>query len=76
MMETVVSNEQDAMRLLFKAAAPSKRPTEIATPQSSRLHSDSNEEYSYLDALRVWNACRFVRMGWFTAQEAVSLIEW
>ncbi|BCS02647.1 uncharacterized protein AKAW2_60911S [Aspergillus luchuensis] len=76
MMETVVSNEQDAMRLLFKAAAPSKHPTEVATPLSSRLHSDSNAEYSYLDALRVWNACRFVRMGWFTAQEAISLMEW
>jgi hypothetical protein len=27
------------------------------------------------DVLRVWEACRFVRMGWFTAREAVTFID-
>lgn len=25
--------------------------------------------------LNVWNACRFVKMGWFTAREAVTFID-
>lgn len=73
MLETVVSNEQDAMRLLFKAAAQSQPSIEAAAPQCSSIEDN---ESNYPDALRVWNACRFVRMGWFTAQEAISLIEW
>lgn len=27
------------------------------------------------DTLEVWQACRFVRMGWFTAREAVTFID-
>ncbi|KAJ5925453.1 hypothetical protein N7454_008092 [Penicillium verhagenii] len=27
------------------------------------------------DTLQVWEACRFVRMGWFTAREAVTFID-
>lgn len=27
------------------------------------------------DVLQVWEACRFVRMGWFTAKEAVTFID-
>lgn len=27
------------------------------------------------DTLNVWEACRFVKMGWFTAREAVTLID-
>ncbi|GKZ21533.1 hypothetical protein AbraIFM66951_006715 [Aspergillus brasiliensis] len=72
-LETVVSNEQDAMRLLFKAAAPSQPSIEVDAPQLSRTEDKEN---NHSDAVRVWNGCRFVRMGWFTAQEAISLVEW
>jgi hypothetical protein len=27
------------------------------------------------DTLNVWEACRFVKMGWFTAREAVTFID-
>ena len=27
------------------------------------------------ETLQVWEACRFVRMGWFTAREAVTFID-
>lgn len=27
------------------------------------------------ETLNVWNACRFVKMGWFTAREAVTFID-
>ena len=29
----------------------------------------------YQDALTAWSSCRFVRAGWFTAQEAIEYIE-
>ncbi|OGM47665.1 putative C6 transcription factor Aro80 [Aspergillus bombycis] len=29
----------------------------------------------HADVLRIWNACRFVRMGWIKAREAVILVE-
>ncbi|RAH80664.1 Zn(II)2Cys6 transcription factor [Aspergillus japonicus CBS 114.51] len=76
MREWAVSNEQDAMRLLFKAAAPSQHPAGPARPPSLTAVVGSRPQHDVSDALRVWNACRFVRMGWFTAQEAMSLVEW
>lgn len=27
------------------------------------------------DALRIWNACRFVKMGWFSSHEAITLVD-
>lgn len=27
------------------------------------------------ETLQIWEACRFVRMGWFTAREAVTFID-
>jgi hypothetical protein len=27
------------------------------------------------DTLNVWEACRFVKMGWFTAREAVTFVD-
>lgn len=27
------------------------------------------------DTLNVWDACRFVKMGWFTAKEAVTFVD-
>lgn len=32
--------------------------------------SDASQE-----TLNVWDACRFVKMGWFTAREAVTFID-
>ncbi|OJJ36117.1 hypothetical protein ASPWEDRAFT_172903 [Aspergillus wentii DTO 134E9] len=44
---------------------PTKRPWQR---NPSTTTSDTN-------VLRIWNACRFVRMGWFTASEALLLID-
>lgn len=27
------------------------------------------------EVLQIWEACRFVRMGWFTAREAVTFVD-
>ena len=37
-------------------------------------HSVSLSETTY-ETLQIWEACRFVRMGWFTAREAVTLVD-
>lgn len=40
-----------------------------STPQLSSIDSID------YDILRIWNACRFVKMGWFTAHEAMTLAD-
>jgi hypothetical protein len=72
-LETVVSNNNDAMNILFEAALQeSNEPSQnISTTDNSRLVAP---EPTNAEVLRIWNACRFVRMGWFSAQEAVVLI--
>jgi hypothetical protein len=69
----VVSNNNDAMNILFEAALqesndPSRNISATDNPQSVA------PEPTNAEVLRIWNACRFVRMGWFSAQEAVVLI--
>lgn len=44
-----------------EALAKAKRPVQLS-PASE-------------DVLKVWETCRFVRMGWFTSREAVTLID-
>lgn len=73
-LQTVVSNNNDAMNILFEAALqesndPSKN---MSTTDNSRSIAP---ELTDADVLRIWNACRFVKMGWFSAQEAVVLID-
>ena len=45
----------------FESAARIIRPVKL---------SDATQ-----DTLNVWEACRFVKMGWFTAREAVTFID-
>ncbi|OKL55577.1 hypothetical protein UA08_09152 [Talaromyces atroroseus] len=40
-----------------------------STPQLSSIGSIDYE------ISRIWNACRFVKMGWFTAHEAMTLVD-
>lgn len=91
----MVSNENDALNILFEAATctepvntfPSTSETALnglpsvpeveespgslqqSTPQLSSIGSID------YDILRIWNACRFVKMGWFTAHEAMTLVD-
>ncbi|CAG8903485.1 unnamed protein product [Penicillium egyptiacum] len=73
-LETVVSNNNDAMNILFEAALQeSNDPSQnMSTTDNSRSVAP---EPTNADVLRIWNACRFVRMGWFSAQEAVVLMD-
>lgn len=41
----------------------------------SKTHSLDKLSNSTEEVLRIWETCRFVRMGWFTAREAVTYID-
>lgn len=72
MLQKVVSNNKDAMDILFEAALreESQQNTEQEVAPAPVPRPLTNT-----DALKIWNACRFVKMGWFTAHEAMSLVD-
>jgi hypothetical protein len=108
MMRTVVSSGNDALNILFEAAAAHSKEhgnglSESTTPsrnarnstgRSNNYNSSMNQMHSVVppevlakaarpveisqaskEDLSVWGSCRFVRMGWFTAREAVTFID-
>ncbi|KAE8354513.1 hypothetical protein BDV28DRAFT_81071 [Aspergillus coremiiformis] len=106
MMRTVVSSGNDALNILFEAAAAHSKEHGIGLSKSSApsrnaqspIDRSNNYENSLnqsivppevlakasrpveisqasREVLGVWGACRFVRMGWFTAREAVTFID-
>ncbi|KAL4873041.1 hypothetical protein BDV12DRAFT_115848 [Aspergillus spectabilis] len=105
MMRTVVSSGNDALNILFEAAAH-RQEADLAdqgmhlgnTPDSAgygvgrgspfgQMHSMASPDVSARiirpvelshatnEVLDIWEACRFVMMGWFTSREAVTLID-
>ncbi|PYH34316.1 putative C6 transcription factor [Aspergillus neoniger CBS 115656] len=106
MMRTVVSSGNDALNILFEAAAvhsqenssnrseTQSRNTQTSTAQASDVdHSGDHAQTMFAaeaiakakrpvklspvskEVLGVWETCRFVKMGWFTSREAVTLID-
>lgn len=105
-MRTVVSSGNDALNILFEAAAvhsqenssnrseTQSRNTQTSTAQASNVdHSGDHAQTMFAaeaiakakrpvklspvskEVLGVWETCRFVKMGWFTSREAVTLID-
>jgi hypothetical protein len=101
-MRNVVSSGNDALNLLFEAAAhtssknaglgpetPSNTQPSYGVPETqyqtnprataigTSPAAPSPVELSHSDqnSLSVWETCRFVKMGWFTAKEAVSFVD-
>ncbi|KAL4886975.1 hypothetical protein BJY04DRAFT_204590 [Aspergillus karnatakaensis] len=104
MMRTVVSSGNDALNILFEAAAHRQEvdladqemhsrntpnstsygvgrgssfgPYSAATPDvpSKTIHP-VELSFATQEVLGIWEACRFVMMGWFTSREAVTLID-
>jgi hypothetical protein len=103
MMRTVVSSGNDALNLLFEAAAHTDTQNSHLEP---RRDSGGRHDYSHSpgniqtpgataiaigtspaappaveisnpsrDVLNVWGSCRFVKMGWFTAKEAITYVD-
>ncbi|KAL4949278.1 hypothetical protein BDW69DRAFT_188468 [Aspergillus filifer] len=105
MMRTVVSSGNDALNILFQAAAHSQEAdlaeqevnagdTQIRTTYGTNNETPFSRMYSAVssgmvtkehrpveisqapsEVLGIWEACRFVMMGWFTSREAVTLID-
>lgn len=105
MMRTVVSSGNDALNILFEAAAAAhnqddgseqdarQRGQSLAGmdtengPSLDGRHSTTGTEVipkivrpvelsnASREILNVWEACRFVKMGWFTSVEAVTFID-
>lgn len=61
------------MNILFEAALQESNDLSRNISATDNPRSVAPEPTN-ADVLRIWNACRFVRMGWFSAQEAVVLI--
>jgi hypothetical protein len=63
------------MNILYEAALIEEGQTvmhERSAPESALCIPRSLNE---TDALRIWNACRFVKMGWFSSHEAITLVD-
>ncbi|PWY78263.1 C6 transcription factor [Aspergillus heteromorphus CBS 117.55] len=106
MMRTVVSSGNDALNILFEAAAvhsqenrlngsgTQSRDAQTSTAHTSEPDSAGDQTQPMLpvevlakakrpvklstpskEVLGVWETCRFVKMGWFTSREAVTLID-
>jgi len=90
MMTTVISNGNDALNLLFEAAQQEERGVNgarvpVVTDQHdnaatsplspvAKLNFNSLPELSS-ELTDTWNAYRFVRMGWLSAQEIVWYLD-
>ncbi|KAL4932823.1 putative C6 transcription factor [Aspergillus undulatus] len=104
MMRTVVSSGNDALNILFEAAAHSQEAEQAeqemrveGTPNPAAFSMSNEIPFNQMhpvspvvaarairpvalshasgEVLGTWEACRFVMMGWFTAREAVTLID-
>ncbi|CAG8129908.1 unnamed protein product [Penicillium olsonii] len=67
-LQKVVSSNSDAMDILFEAALQESTDNGLDPTQTAPELTDA-------DVLRIWNACRFVKMGWFSAHEAMQLMD-
>lgn len=88
-MRTVVSRGNEALDILFEAAAhqerastgnaPSAPSTSVSRPQSSLVAAAQNRAVNLSSAtaatLELWAACRFISQGWLSAQEAITYID-
>lgn len=83
-LQKPVSSGKDALDILFDAAVQEKETplsstamtrdtTSPETSPSCRESILSNIPES--EVLRIWQGCRFVKGGWFTANEAILFID-
>ncbi|KAL4887327.1 hypothetical protein BJY04DRAFT_225410 [Aspergillus karnatakaensis] len=71
-----VASANDALDILFDAATQGGsevRPGQAAVSE----HTESPFDVRSLDnVLEIWQGCRFVKMGWFSAEEALLYTDW
>lgn len=69
-----VSNSNDALDILFKTARFDSGSSMSTISGCEMLQQKTLVEVPDPEAIRIWNACRFVKMGWFSASEAIDLV--
>lgn len=84
-VSSMVTGPGDALEILFDAAKvgnasslPMGQPHGVLPQLEFTSHPIpvvSQLSYPHDDVLDLWDRCRFVRQGWFTAQEAVTYID-
>ncbi|KAJ5983126.1 hypothetical protein N7481_005225 [Penicillium waksmanii] len=75
MLQKVVSNNKDAMDILFEAALREESQQNTEQITTAPIPTLVPQRLTRTDALQMWNACRFVKMGWFSAHEAMTLVD-
>jgi hypothetical protein len=78
-----VTSGNDALKILFDAAVE-----QVQAPVLSGAETDETSQQQSLpstnlkidcisktDVLEIWSGCRFVKMGWFTAREALLYVD-
>lgn len=66
-------NENQMDPPVYSGSPSTLQARSMQTPSASSYRSRVPDPTS--DVLQVWNACRFVKMGWFSAGEAVYLVD-
>lgn len=79
-MSSILTRPSDALDVLFDAARPGQSLPSQSTSSSSSVTASGQVAVSGLsqptdDVLDLWDKCRFIRQGWFTAQEAVTYLD-
>ncbi|KAJ4854285.1 fungal zn(2)-Cys(6) binuclear cluster domain-containing protein [Trichoderma breve] len=68
------ATDEPGLRARSRGPSISVRPEQSIDPNLSR--PTLRAQPGYEDALRAWSRFRFVRAGWFTAQEAIEYIDY
>lgn len=70
-LQKKVASGHDALNILFDAAVQERRG--LPTPSTiTRIDTTDDSEDA---VLKTWEGCRFVKGGWFTAKDAVLLMD-
>lgn len=67
-LQKKVTSGHDAFNILFDAAVQERRG--LPTPSTI-----TGIDTTPTDVLKIWEGCRFVKGGWFTAKDAVLLMD-
>ncbi|OAA57229.1 Zn(2)-C6 fungal-type DNA-binding domain protein [Cordyceps fumosorosea ARSEF 2679] len=68
---SIHNRRQSSVRELPRQPSASARPAQV-----EHHTSDLASHPAYADAIKAWSRFRFVRAGWFTAQEAIEYIDY
>ncbi|KAL4795886.1 hypothetical protein BDV19DRAFT_378603 [Aspergillus venezuelensis] len=75
-LEKQVASGNDALDILFDAAAQTHTDTHTRVRQTTTETVSPFDVRSENNVLKIWEGCRFVKMGWFTAEEALLYTDW